>query len=323
MLKRLLKNKWSVLSLIRTPLVFVARYYKTFHQIRNLIAQLDFEKIDRTPILKTHAINKLSDNPITYVDIGSRGGLLEFLKPFESVLNTIFFEPDTEEFIKLQKLHADKRAQIFNTAVSDSDSTKTLYLTKKRGGSSLLHPSGHMIGLMAQDGNGIDRFAVEKTIEIKTQRLDDVVKFPEIKIDILKIDTQGSEYEILGALGEHRPFLICAECATTEIYKNQKSIFATGLLLENLGYFPLHLMDGHLIPKTAATWRNSMQLYGDVIFVPDNSENGIAIIKRDVEKWFAALCMHGYMDFALWQISELKIPKPELILQTEELLKNN
>ena len=323
MLKRLLKNKWSVLSLIRTPLVFVARYYKTFHQIRNLIAQLDFKEIDRTPILKTHAIKKFSDDPINYVDIGARGGLLEFLKPFESVLNTIFFEPDTEEFIRLQKLHADKRAQIFNTAVSDSNATKTLYLTKKRGGSSLLHPSGHMIGLMAQDGNGIDRFAVEKTIDIKTQRLDDVIKSSEIKIDILKIDTQGSEYEILGTLGEHRPFLICAECATTEIYKNQKSIFATGLLLENLGYFPLHLMDGHLLPKTVATWRNSTQLYGDVIFVPDNSENGIAIIKCDVEKWFATLCMHGYMDFALWQISELKIPKPELILQTEELLKNN
>ena len=323
MLKRLLKNKWSVLSLIRTPLVFVARYYKTFHQIRNLISQLDFEKIDRTLILKTRAINRFSHNPINYVDIGARGGLLEFLKPFESVLNTIFFEPDTEEFLKMQKLHADKRAQIFNVAVSDSESTKTLYLTKKRGGSSLLHPSGHMIGLMAQDGNGIDRFAVEKTLEIKTQRLDDVIKFSEIKIDILKIDTQGSEYEILGALGEHRPFLICAECATTEIYKNQKSIFATGLLLENLGYFPLHLMDGHLIPKTAATWRNSTQLYGDVIFVPDNSENGKAIINRDVEKWFAALCMHGYMDFALWQISELNISKPELILQTEDLLKDN
>lgn len=323
MIKRLLKNKWSVLSLIRTPLIFVARYYKTFHQIRNLISQLDFEKIDRTLILKTRAINRFSHNLINYVDIGARGGLLEFLKPFESVLNTIFFEPDTEEFLKMQKLHADKRAQIFNTAVSDSDSTKTLYLTKKRGGSSLLHPSGHMIGLMAQDGNGIDRFAVEKTLEIKTQRLDDVIKFSEIKIDILKIDTQGSEYEILGALGEHRPFLICAECATTEIYKNQKSIFATGLLLENLGYFPLHLMDGHLIPKTAATWRNSTQLYGDVIFVPDNSENGKAIINRDVEKWFAALCMHGYMDFALWQISELNISRPELILQTEDLLKNN
>jgi hypothetical protein len=57
--------------------------------------------------------------------------------------------------------------------------------------------------------------------------------------------------------------------------------------------------------------------------VPDNSANGRAIIERDVEKWFAALCMHGYMDFALWQIEELKISKPELITQTEELLRKS
>ena len=96
-----------------------------------------------------------------------------------------------------------------------------------------------------------------------------------------------------------------------------------GSLLENLGYFPIHLMDGHLLSRTAAKWRNSTQLYGDVIFVPDNSANGRAIIERDVEKWFASLCMHGYMDFALWQIEELKIPKPALITQTEELLRKS
>ena len=28
------------------------------------------------------------------------------------------------------------------------------------------------------------------------------------------------------------------------------------------------------------------------------------------------------MDFALWQLAELKIPKPILVTQTEELLKN-
>jgi FkbM family methyltransferase len=80
-----------------------------------------------------------------------------------------------------------------------------------------------MMGLMAVDGEGVSRFAVEKTIEIKTQRLDEVVKFTDIKLDVLKIDTQGSEFEILSALGQHRPFLICAECATTEIYKGQKT----------------------------------------------------------------------------------------------------
>jgi FkbM family methyltransferase len=323
MLKRLLKNRWSVVSALRLPLLLVARYYKSFHQIRNLVSQLDSKQIDRTTFLKTNAANRLIEEPINYADIGARGGLLDFLKPFEKLLNTIYFEPDFEEFRKIKEGSSSQNEIIINAAVSDRKSTKTLYLTKKRGGSSLLHPSGNMIRMMSIDGEGISRFSVEGTIQIQTQRLDEVVKFEELQIDLLKIDTQGSEFEILSALGAHRPFLICAECATTEIYKGQKSLFTIGALLENLGYFPIRLMDGHLISKTLSSWRNSTQLYGDVIFVPNNSAEGIAIIERDVEKWFASLCMHGYMDFALWQLDELKISKPPLVTETEELLKKS
>ena len=323
MLKRLLKNRWSVVSALRLPLLIVARYYKTFHQIRDLVSQLDSKQIDRAAFLKTSASKNLIDNPINYADIGARGGLLDFLEPFEDLLNTIYFEPDIEEFEKMKHQYSKRKATIINAAVSDSNSVKTLYLTKKRGGSSLLHPSGNMIGMMSIDGEGTSRFSVEETIQIQTRRLDEVIKFEETQIDLLKIDTQGSEFEILTALGAHRPFLICAECATTEIYKGQKTMFAVGALLENLGYFPLHLMDGHLVSKTLSNWRNSTQLYGDVIFVPDNSAKGRAIIERDVEKWFASLCMHGYMDFALWQIEELKISKPPLVTETEELLRKS
>lgn len=222
----------------------------------------------------------------------------------------------------MQISNLDSNVEIINAAVSDENSVKTLYLTKKRGGSSLLSPNGPMFGLMAIDGEGLKRFDVEKTEEIQTRRLDEVINPSVTKIEILKIDTQGSEYKILSALGEHRPFLICAECATAEIYQGQKTLFAIGYLLENLGYFPLRLMDSHLLPKTKAKWRNSVQLYGDVIFVPNNSSSGKAIIEQDVEKWFASLCMHGFMDFALWQIEELKIPKPTLVLETEKLLLN-
>jgi len=321
MLKRLLKNRWSVVLMLRLPLLMVAHYYKTFHQIRDLVSQLDSKQLDRSTFSKTNSAKKLLDNPINYTDIGARGGLLDFLEPFEDLLNTIYFEPDVEEFEKMKEKYSNRKATIINAAVSDSNTARTLYLTKKRGGSSLLHPSGNMIGMMSIDGEGNNRFLVEETIQIQTRRLDEVVKFEETQIDVLKIDTQGSEFEILTALGAHRPFLICAECATTEIYKGQKSVFAVGALLENLGYFPLRLMDGHLISKTLSNWRNSTQLYGDVIFVPDNSGKGRAIIERDVEKWFASLCMHGYMDFALWQIKELEISKPPLVTETEELLR--
>jgi FkbM family methyltransferase len=324
MIKQLLKNRWSVVSVLRIPLLIVARYYKTFHQIRDLVSQLDSKQVDRTTFSKTIASKSFTSNPINYADIGARGGLLDFLEPFKNILNTIYFEPDVEEFEKMKKQYSDQKVTIINAAVSDSNSMRTLYLTKKRGGSSLLHPSVSMIGMMSIDGEGTNRFSVEETIQIQTQRLDDVIKFEETQIDILKIDTQGSEFEILSALGAHRPFLICAECATTEIYKGQKTLFSVGSLLENLGYFPLQLIDPpRLTPKSLSNLRNSVQLYGDVIFVPDNSAKGRAIIERDVEKWFASLCMHGYMDFALWQIEELKISKPPLVTETEALLRKS
>jgi len=319
-IKRILKDRLSLLSFLRPVLLLVANYYKTFHQIRNLISQLDFEQVDRTSFTKTKAFSRLLNSPINYADIGARGGLLAHLRPFAAIIAPIYFEPDPEEFVRLKDSISEKNAKVFNTAISNHVEERTLFLTKKRGGSSVLHPSGHMLGLMAIDGDGIKRFDVEKETTIQTQPLDKAIKANETKIDVIKIDTQGLEYEILSTLGDHRPFLICAECATTEIYKNQKSLFAIGSMLERLGYFPIALMDGNMISKTKARWRKSVQVYGDVIFVPDNSEKGVEIIKRDIEKWFAALCMHGYMDFALWQLGELKLTKPPLVIETEEML---
>ena len=323
MLKKLFRNKYPALSLINFLLTLVARNPRTFNQMRGLIDQLDAERADRIAFTHVNASQRFANEPINYVDIGSRDGLLGFLKPFEKILNIIFFEPDNEEFNKLQNTYQSQRVQIFNTALSDTNSKKVLNLTKSRGCSSLLHPSGHMLGLLAIEGDGIDRFSVDDKIEVATQRIDEIFEFPKINLDILKVDTQGSEFEILSSLGAHRPFLICSECSTTELYKNQKTLFSIGLLLEDMGYFPIHIMERQLLPKTATKWRGSIQVHGDAIFVPDNSANGRAIIERDVEKWFAALCMHGYMDFALWQIEELKIPKPALITQTEELLRKS
>ncbi len=109
MLKRLLRNRWSVVSILRLPLLVVARYYKTFHQIRDLVSQLDSKQIDRTTFLKTDASKRLFTEQINYADIGARDGLLEFLKPFEKLLNTIFFEPDIEEFKQMQKKYENKK----------------------------------------------------------------------------------------------------------------------------------------------------------------------------------------------------------------------
>ena len=297
-------------------------HFQNSRAIRNIVESAD-QQISNRLIFATSAAAEKFKNSIIYVDIGARGGSQEITKEFSELLHFVVFDADPESNSKLQNDFKNSKVTVVNNAISDSDSKRTLFLTESRACSSLLEPTGHSLSLRGGNSRDLTRFQVEREIVIDTQTLSKSIPI-EIKfIDILKIDIQGLEYEAISGLGLFRPFLICVECSTVELYLGQKSVFDVGAQLEKLGYMPLKFMEIQLVPKTLAKYQSCIPVHGDVIFVPNNSVQGRAIIERDVEKWFAALCMHGYMDFALWQIEELKIPKPALITQTEELLRKS
>ena len=299
------------------------RHFSNSRAVRNIVQKIDFKLSDRETFLNTLQASRLTEDRIIYVDVGARGGPQEIIRPFHNILFFIICEADEEELRNLKLSFPKDQVLAVKVALADQVGKRNLYLTKVPGCSSLLKPTGNALSLRGGDKRDLARFEIINQVEVETSPLYLCIPKTIKHIDILKIDVQGFEFEILSGLGDFRPVLIVAECSAVELYTGQKSIFSVGSLLEKHGYMALKLMESQLVPKTSAKFQSSIQIHGDVIFVPDNSENGIAIIKRDVEKWFATLCMHGYMDFALWQIAELKIPKPELILQTEELLKNN
>ena len=325
MLRRLV-NVVKGFGLLTTLVEFIVRLstrqWRNSREIRNLIQKIDAEISNNKLILQTQRAAELVGDPLIYLDIGSRGGPQKITEGFSKIIHFVICEADSDEVKNLQSTFAECNFSIINNAISDIEATRTLYLTASRGASSLLKPTGNAIGLFGGNERNLDRFKIEHEVQIRTKPLSVSVP-PEIKnIDILKIDVQGMEFEILSGMGEFRPFLICAECSTVEMYSGQKTLFSVGLMLEKLGYMPVKLMEITVMPKTLVNFQSCIQIHGDVIFVPDNSAKGRAIIERDVEKWFASLCMHGYMDFALWQIDELKISKPPLVTETEELLRN-
>ncbi len=326
MLKRLLnvvKGFRVLTTLVEFIVRFSTRQWRNSREIRNLIEKIDSETSNNKFILQTQWAAELTGDPLIYVDIGSRGGPQKITDGFSKIIHFVICEADKDEVKNLESTFAGCRYSVISNAISDSDAERTLYLTASRGASSLLKPTGNAIGLFGGNERNLDRFRIEQEIQIRTMSLSVSMPTGIKALDILKIDVQGLEFEVLSGMGEFRPFLICAECSTVEIYSDQKTLFSVGLLLEKLGYMPIKLMEITVMPKTRANFQSCIQIHGDVIFVPDNSANGRAIIERDVEKWFASLCMHGYMDFALWQIEELKIPKPPLVTETEELLKNS
>jgi len=325
MLKRLLnvlRRRGTLMFFINLTVTKGIVHFQNSRAIRNLVEKVDRQIADGSIFMKTAAVKRLK-NLIIYVDIGARGGSQEATKKFNDLLHFVVFDADPKANSNLKNDFTNSKVTVVNFAISDSESKRTLFLTKSPACSSLLQPTGHSLSLRGGNLRELGRFRVEREIVIDTQTLSKSIPNEIRCIDILKIDIQGLEYEAISGLDHFRPFLICVECSTVELYLGQKTIFDVGALLEKLGYMPLKFMEIQLVPKTLAKYQTCIPVHGDVIFVPNNSAKGRAIIERDVEKWFAALCMHGYMDFALWQIEELKIRKPELITQTEELLQKS
>ncbi|NBO34135.1 MAG: hypothetical protein EBV02_07190, partial [Actinobacteria bacterium] len=123
-----------------------------------------------------------------------------------------------------------------------------------------------------------------------------------------KVDVQGLEFEVLNTLGSFRPFGAVIECSSTELYVDQKSLFEVGATMRKLGYFPLTFLPPHPIERTdKRSFKKTLPLHGDMIFVPDNSPEGRAIITRDPLKWVVTLGILGHLDFAEWQAKEIGI----------------
>jgi FkbM family methyltransferase len=292
-----------------------ARRAKTTYWLQMAVSRLGAELVNSTEVLDFVNYSRLVNDPLIYVDLGARGGVSPQLNALRSLIKIVLFEPDPEEFQALVSHNVnDPGTLVFPYAIGGKNEPKALYLTRKRACSSLLEPHGFMSELMAASVNGANeeygsatRFDVERVETVECRTLATALEDKLSGIDILKIDTQGLEFEILHNLGNFRPYAINVECSTTDIYKNQKTIFEVGGLLRSLGYFPVSLMESHLVPKTHATVRRPIPLHGDCLFVPDLSPLGQEMIFRDPLKWLISLGVYGHLDLALWQSSSLSI----------------
>jgi FkbM family methyltransferase len=119
------------------------------------------------------------------VDVGANIGIFTRWAYQEGASKVISFEPDRRYF-KLLKLNSDPRTILFNAAVSDSIGTITLHESEHLGGSNVFFVPGSTIGY-----------------EVRAYTLNHLFESGLVdKIDFLKIDTEGSEINILKGISD-------------------------------------------------------------------------------------------------------------------------
>jgi FkbM family methyltransferase len=174
------------------------------------------------------------------------------------------FEPFIESFkILSDAVKNNKNVSTFNMAIGNKVGEVKFYVNKFSATNSLL-PS-HIEGSKAW---GEDILTIVETVNVNSTTIDDFIQKEGIdKIDILKLDTQGTEYLIIDgafqAIKKHKIILIYMEILIMQTYHGQKQ-FDEILTLLRVNGFKLFNMYNY----SSNQFGELRQI--DAIFVRDN-----------------------------------------------------
>jgi len=137
-------------------------------------------------------------NGVTIVaDVGARYGIHPSWNGYDAPLRYIAFEPDPDEARRLRDVYENTPSftyEVLETALDKQNGRRDFHLLKHRGLSSCLRPDlksecfRHLKPGQAE---------IERTIKIETERGDDVFARLGVVPDFLKIDTEGTEQDVI------------------------------------------------------------------------------------------------------------------------------
>lgn len=146
------------------------------------------------------------DFALTLADVGSAGGLNERWRPFRPVIQAVLFDPrEASPSGALER----GGARVFPVALGAAAGDATLHITALPNMSSLLEPDTEALRRYRKKGAHSEVTARET---LKLASLDSLEAAEGFQVDVLKIDTQGSELEVLeGAAGALDRSVVLAE----------------------------------------------------------------------------------------------------------------
>jgi FkbM family methyltransferase len=263
------------------------------------------------PLFAETAVGRsFAAKPLGFIDIGARGGVHDLVAPLARSVAVLGFEPDEPACRELNaRMANDKTWARFRcepVALSDKAGPATLHLCEA--------PTNH--SLLPIDSEFVERYRMVKfaqtgSIALTTETLDKVL-FEDLAREagwgeLLKIDTQGTEYEILqGArrtLAE-RTAAIFVEVEFCQIYSRQKLFSELEIFLRSegfsfFGFHSLHERSRKFLDKRRSLGRERL-LHGDAMFFRDplTSRNRGASARQGYVT-FATALLCGFFDFAL------------------------
>ena len=239
----------------------------------------------------SNVISKLlEEKKLVALDVGAQGGFFNgsiFSKKYNIFFDPVVVEPIPNEAQKLK----DKNYKVISKGLWSEKCKKKLYILGNRlGSSSMYRPNPDVFSLYDFKEKDFNLFDITNEIDIECATIKESLNEFKLKnLDFLKIDTQGSELEILKGLGEYFPLIMKIEAQIIPMYKNIPSWTELTNYLYKINYINCEWIEiGKHVTRTPAEM--------DMIFIPNYlTEIGKKIIMSREKEFISLMLIFGHI----------------------------
>jgi FkbM family methyltransferase len=186
-------------------------------------------------------LSDLLDEPIVIADVGCRWGFADTWEQLGGRCRAIGFEPDEEECEALRERYHDRPwVEIVAQGLGREAGTETIHITREPACSSLYEPLDDVIDRHPRLEP--QRLADNQQIEVVT--LDEWCRRSGVeRIDFIKLDTQGSELDVLRGAARTLDSVIAVqtEVEFNRMYEGQPLFGDVDRFLRDRGFMLWHL----------------------------------------------------------------------------------
>lgn len=258
-------------------------------------------------------VNALDSDVLKCVDLGARGGIPSLWRPFHKILSVDAFEPDENACLEAGK-NSPEYVHWNPVALSGKSGPRKFYVLNRESGSSFYPPNEQVISALS----GPDYWGIKKVMTIDTYSFSDFIrKYDRPLPNMIKLDTQGSELEILSSLEPPDWSDLVAleiEVEFDQVYEGQPLFCELDAFMREKKFrlFDLRTARGYLAANGEANYylKNylhfgvgrqdiSAKLYaGDALYIRDWEPESFG----DSQLWrklIVSLLIYGYLDYPI------------------------
>lgn len=276
----------------------------------------------------------LKSDTITAADIGADGGISPHWQPYLDILKVDAFEPNKNECARQSAISPESIAW-HPIGLANKTGPLTLYVPERTTGASIYPPKKDFI----EKHGDRSYWGTIREVPIECMSFSDFLKQKNKDApNLVKLDTQGSELDILSSLSSsHFENVLCVETEIefVEMYKNQPLFWDLHSFMTKNGFDLLDLrtarvhfsknnIENYYLKNDLGMLKPNSKIAaklvaGDALYIKNLESPQIYESKVLLVKLVVCACIYHYFDLALWLLDQAELKQTISSLEHAEL----